>query len=87
MYRYYNKLMEQNKTLKIISLTFLSFAVIANFSTVAKQADEDLDSTFFDMTLVRDAYSEINHDISSLFNSSIPVTIKNHPIPEIPPII
>ena len=85
MYRYYNKLIEQNKTFKIISLTSLSFAVMVNFSTVAKQADEDLNGTFFDMRAVRDAYSDINHDILSLFNSSIPVILKTRPVPEIPP--
>jgi len=85
MYRYYNNLMVQNKTFRIISLTTLSFAVMANFSTVAKQADEDLNGTSFDMTLIRDEYSEINNDISSLFNSSTPVSLKTHPVPEIPP--
>lgn len=85
MCRYYNNLIVQNRTFKIISLTTLSFALMANFSTVAKQADSELDAPAIDMMPIEDAFSEINNDISLLFIRSTPVPFKTHPVPEIPP--
>jgi soluble lytic murein transglycosylase-like protein len=85
MYRHYNNLIAQNKTFKIISLTTFSFAVMANFSSIAIQADTNFDRTTIDIASIRDAHSDIIYDISPLLIVSTHVNLKIQPVPEIPP--